>query len=430
MMSAENTFLQNCFNPGTNKNSVPWLVNLQARQAESFLQRGLPTRREEWWKYTDMSFLGKQLFIPAVKKTAVDVLAIVGKQRLPVSSITVVLVNGYFNAELSDLTQVPHDVTLCSFKDALKNHGDKLRDCMTQESQRNVFLSLNTAMTQDGVFLWIPKNTSVPVPIHFLYINAPDINAMVNPRNMIWLESGAKVSVLEEYIGVEANNYLLNVVTELTLEANSHLQYHKIQNESRAATHLAQLLVTQKQDSCLHLHALAVGSKLAREDVMIQLQERGAQCSASGFYSLNAYNQHMDNHIQIDHAATHGASNILYKGILSKKSKAVFNGKIYVHKDAQKTQSLQYNHNLLLSPDAEINTKPELEIYADDVKCAHGDTVGQLNDAALFYLLARGIEKADAIKMLTEAFAGDVLNKISCSVLREKMRLLIEENNQ
>lgn len=429
MISSPNTWMQNCFGAG-NKAAASWLADLKAHQAEVFLQQGLPGRREEWWKYTDVSFLEKQIFIPATKKTHHNLVEIVRAQRLATESITVVLVNGHFNAEISDLALLPKGVTLCSLAEAFVTQGDKLRSLMTEHSARNVFLSLNTAMSQDGIFLNVPENTRVPVPLHLLYLNALENNALACPRNMINLGRGAQVSVLEEHIGLHTENYLQNVVTEISLAANSHLQYHKIQNESRKATHIAQILVQQKQDSCLHMHALAVGGQLAREDVIIQLQERGAACHVNGFYYLSADNQHIDNHIQIEHEATHGASNLLYKGILHKKSRAVFNGKIRVHKDAQKTQSYQYNHNLLLSPDAEINTKPDLEIYADDVKCAHGDTVGQLDDAALFYLVSRGIERNEAIKILTQAFANDVLNKISCSVLRDKMRILLEENNQ
>jgi Fe-S cluster assembly protein SufD len=185
--------------------------------------------------------------------------------------------------------------------------------------------------------------------------------------------------------------------------------------------------VNQRQDSTVHLHTLQVGARLGREDVYVNLLARGATTRVNGFYGLLADDQHLDNHVQIEHCSPHGTSEVLYKGILDKKSRAVFNGKIHVHKDAQKTQSLLANHNLLLSPTAEINTKPELEIYADDVKCAHGDTVGQLDADALFFLRSRGIDEPAARQLLTSAFAADVLLSVTEPAIKQRMTDLLHE---
>ena len=418
-------WLTTCF--GQQTIAHDWLLVTQIAERENFLQRGFPLKSEERWKYTDLSFLSRDSFMLAqTPEKAID--AVVSRLRLQnTPSILAVLLNGKYSLQFSDLSLLPEGVTLCSLANAFLDHADQIKLRLITDSKHHPFASLNAALVADGVYLAVSKNTRVTMPIHLLHINSATQNFVACPRNMVIVESGAQVNILEEHIGLDESNYFINMVTDIDADSNAIVDYHKIQNESPQAAHIAQIFVTQKQDATVNLHTLATGAHLGRDDIAVNLQARGAACQVNGFYYLNADNQQIDNHILVDHKAPYTVSEMLYKGIADKKSKVIFNGKILVHKDAQKTQSHQYNHNLTLSTAAEINTKPELEIYADDVKCAHGSTVGQLDETALFYLRSRGIAKAQAMKILTKSFAADVLSKITCGSIKQKMSDLITE---
>jgi Fe-S cluster assembly protein SufD len=419
------TWLTTCF--VQHSAAHEWLLATQIAERENFLQRGFPSKNEERWKYTDIGFLSRQSFILAKSQDkAID--ALVSRLRLQhTQSILVVLINGKFTPQFSDLALLPSEVTLCSLASAFHEYAEQIKFRLITDSKRHPFASLNAALVSDGVFLSVPKNTRVPMPIHLLHINSATENFLACPRNVVIAASGAQVNILEEHYGLDESNYFTNMVTDLDADSNAIIDFHKIQNESPQAAHIAQIFISQQQDATVNVHTLALGGQLGRDDIAVNLQARGAACQVNGFYYLNADNQQIDNHILIEHKAPYCVSEMLYKGIADKKSRVIFNGKILVHKDAQKTQSHQYNHNLMLSPTAEVNTKPELEIYADDVKCAHGDTVGQLDEAALFYLRARGIPKNLAITMLTQSFAADVLNKITCLSIKQKMSDLLTE---
>ncbi|MES2217468.1 MAG: Fe-S cluster assembly protein SufD [Pseudomonadota bacterium] len=412
---------------GQQEAAQDWLRATQTSQRESFLQRGFPVRQEERWKYTDISFLTKKIFTVA-EHNALDITATLHKLRIAnVTSIFVVLLNGKFSAELSDLTLLPTSVVLTSLASAFQTHADYIEPRLPHDSKSYPFATLNSALVSDGVFLLVPDNVRVTVPIHILHINTANQNFLASPRNIVIAGVSSSVTILEEHHGLDESNYFTNLVTDIEAGDNCHVDFHKIQHESMQAAHIAQIFITARQDAVVNVHTLALGAHLGRDDVTVNLSARGAACQLNGFYYLNTDHQQIDNHILIEHSAPYCVSEMLYKGIADKKSKVIFNGKIHVHKDAQKTQSHQYNHNLLLSADAEINTKPELEIYADDVKCAHGDTVGQIDAAALFYLRARGIPQAIAMKMLTQAFAADVFAKITCQAVKQKMADLLNE---
>lgn len=382
----------------------PELQNLQDQQLQAFLQRGFPTRREEHWKYTDTSFLGKQEWQWAHNKTLVSGVPAVSRIRF-------VFVNGYFSQELSDIKLLPDNVVLTSFTQKISQNN---MEFITEfDAQKYPFAALNTALTTDGFYLCVPANTVISEPIHCLFVSSEQNHFITSPRNMIILGRNSQATLIEEYYSNDTISYFTNSVTQVFAEENAQLQHYKIQAESENATHVATFLVNQKQDSCINRFCLDVGSRLAREDVVISLAEAGAACHLRGFYKLTEDKQHVDNHLLVDHLAANGNSSMAYKGTIDKKARAVFNGKVYVHPNAQKITALQSNHNLLLSTDAEVDTKPELEIYADDVKCSHGATVGQLNSDALFYLQARGISKEDAALLLIHAFADDIMKQIS-----------------
>jgi Fe-S cluster assembly protein SufD len=400
-----------------------WLRTLQLQEKKSFLQMGLPQRRDERWKYSDVLFLEKEKYHNASALS--DTQSSANKFARLANSISIVFVNGHYSVALSDTTLLPDNIVLCSMQEALTSHSEQIKTYLTSTAEATAFTSLNTALLTDGIYLNVPAHETITAPIHLIYLNTSQTNFINSPRHLFILGVHAKATILEEHHAQQSENYFTNIVTDIEAGANADLSYYKIQNDSINATHISQINVQQKKDSTVSIFQLALGAHFAREDVLVDLTETGAASNVNGFYYLNNDNQHIDHHIQIDHKATHGSSDMLYKGILDKKSHGVFNGKIMVHKDAQKTRSEQANHNLLLSKNAMIDTKPELEIYADDVKCSHGNTVGQLDSDALFYLRARGIDQLTALKLLNYAFAEDVMNKVTHPAIRAYMNNLL-----
>ncbi len=401
-----------------------WLRTFREQQLNKFLQRGFPTRREEQWKYTDVTHLKKMSYVENQQTNSIHPIPLAMSD-----AIFLVFIDGYFAAQLSDITLLPKQVLLCSLQQALKSHENLIKPYLTREfdEKQYPFACLNSALLSDGMFLQVPKNISVSAPIQCVYLNTAEKNTVSCPRNIIHVEENSQITIIEEYVGETGNHYFTNAVSEIYAENNARVYYHKIQNESSEATHIANLFLHQKQDSQVKTHTLAVGANLAREDVHVDLRERGAECSLNGFYCLTRDNQHIDSHIHVDHRAAQGKSRMLYKGILDKKSHAVFNGKVFVHKNAQQNNAHQANHNLLLSSLAEINTKPELEIYADDVKCTHGATVGQLDAESLFYLRSRGIKQNEALRLLTYAFAGEVIDHITDKMIQAHVNTILNE---
>lgn len=389
-----------------------WLSELQRKQLAEFMQRGFPSRSEEQWKYSDTSFLAKREFIRALPKN------IKNENKLE-NSIRLVFVNGYFSADLSDVRLLPKNVLLCSLNQALQEYEALVKPLLTAyDAKKYPFASLNTAYLTDGLFLSIPNDTVISASIHCQYISTQQNDMLICPRNIICAGVNSQATFIEEYSSESAESYFTNAVTSIHAQENAQIAHYKIQAEQLDALHIANLFIMQNKNSVVKSFNLSIGSRFAREDIQVAVQERGAECQLNGLYNLTHNGQHIDNHLHVDHSAERGTSSMLYKGILDKKSRAVFNGKVYVHQNAQHINAQQYNHNLLLSQDSEIDTKPELEIYADDVKCTHGATVGQLDNESLFYLKARGINHEDAMALLTRAFAAEVINKIDNSTIR------------
>ena len=407
-----------------------WLKTLQEKQLQDFLDRGLPTRREERWKYTDVSTLSfprRRESIPAShENNNSERLFAIDSRLRGNDSINIVFIDGLFSSGYSNLKNLPSEVTACSIHEALP----RLQSYLSKELdvQRYPFAVLNTAHLNDGLFLHIPKNCVLKTPIHCLYLSTEN-NFSSHLRNIVVADANSQCVLIEEYTA-QAQEYFTNTVTQIFLNENAQLHYYKIQDESMAANHIANIIVEQKKDSRLKSFSLAKGALLAREDFHVKLQEPGAFCSLLGLYHLTENKQHMDNHLYVDHLSENGTSSMLYKGILDKKSHAVFNGKVYVEKGAQKTNAYQANHNLLLSNDAQIDTKPELEIYAEDVKCAHGATIGQLDSESLFYLCSRGIEKNAAKKLLTHAFAEEIIGKIEHPNIMQYIQQRVKQHEE
>lgn len=403
----------------------PWLKEFREQHWQAFLQQGLPTRHNENWKYSDTSFLLEQQYVSAKKMDVSQLVDAVNQHRLRSGdALLMVLVNGYFMPELSDIAKLPANVIACSISEALEKHTDSVKAYLAVDKQNYPFANLNAAMFVDGLFLQLQDHCEISSPIHLLSLVASEAGCVAHTRNMIVLGENSHLTLVEEYFSHEDVGYMMNVVTTIHAGKSAKLQHYKIQKESKKAVHIASHFVQQQQHSYVSHVNFSAGAQFARDDVSVQLLAPGAECHTSGFYHLRYANQLIDNHVDIQHAAPHSNSDMLYKGIMENKSRAVFNGRLHVKKDAQKIVAFQANHNLLLSKEAEVYSKPELEIYADDVKCKHGATTGQLDTEALFYLRSRGIAREDAVNMLLRGFSEEIMQRIT----HEGIRLRVKES--
>lgn len=385
--------------------NLPWMQALRQQALAAFVDKGFP-RREENWKYTDVSALTKKVFT-----SAVAVNELVGfSQTIIENTRRLVFVDGHFAPNLSDI-EISLDVLMMPLAQALEQHADKIQSYLSMDNAEH-FLYLHNAFMSDGLFLYVPKNTRLTQPIHLLYVNTShQADVLCSPRNLIIVEDQSECTVIEEHMGMDEASHFKNVFTQIFAAAAAKLDYYKIQNENAASFHIANTHVHQQANSQVQHFSVSLGAHLARDDIKILLQEKGAETALRGLYLLSGQ-QHIDHHTRIDHLQSHCNSFEHYKGIVGDQGKAVFNGKVIVHPQAQKTCAHQTNQNLLLSKSAEINTKPELEIYADDVKCTHGATIGQVDDESLFYLRARGITETEALALLVAGFAGEMLEYI------------------
>ncbi len=404
-----------------------WLCDFRAQQFKQFQQRGLPTRKEEAWKYTEIKKLATHAgvvndWLPNAKKMA-DIKAM--------TDVILVFINGHFVETLSQTATLPKEIILCALSQRLKTHAHELKSYLTRDidGKRFPFAQLNAAMMTDGILLEIPENVTITKPVYLLFVNTQQNDHMTNPRNLIIAKANSQVTVIEDHQGDKAEHYFTNVVTDIHAEQGAKINYYKLQNEEATATHVANIFIQQQQDSRVQTYCFSHGANLAREDLSIWQYAKGAESYLHGLYELNHDQQHIDHHVHVDHLAAHGTSSMLYKGLLNKKSRAVFNGKVYVHKDAQQINAHQANHNILLSNDAEVNSKPELEIYADDVKCTHGATIGQLDQESLFYLRSRGIPENDAHRILTRAFLEEIYNKVEDATLRDYLHKRMKKHD-
>ncbi len=410
--------------------TLPWLQALRQDALAKFSAQGFPSPREEEWRYTNVSAIEKKLFSPSVTLTAGDVNA-EWLQAYQLQDVwSVVLVNGHFSAELSVLTDLPETVSVMSMADALVKHPGTLEKYINRavNNDEHSFIAFNTAWFTDGLFVHVPARQVLAKPIQLLHV-VTGTDAMATTRNLIIVEEMAEAQVIETFIARDgvyaasqsgtgaANAYLTAVVTEVFVGSNAHLTLYKMQSESEKAYHFGGIYVKQARDARFAHHNFAFGGLLARCDIHVDL-DHGAECDLNGLY-LGVKRQHIDNHTRIIHLKPHGISRELYKGVLDDRARGVFQGRVIVAEDAQKTDSQMNNRNLLLSDDAEADTKPQLEIYADDVKCGHGVTVGQLDEKSIFYLQSRCVDEETARNMLTFAFANEMVDKVKIKGLHD-----------
>jgi Fe-S cluster assembly protein SufD len=405
------------------KNQQTWLQALRSDALTQFAAQGFPSPRAEEWRYTNVSAIEKKRFFPVSDtQTAVDVTDILTAYQLK-DAWSLVLVDGQFRADLSALDGLPDAVTVISMANALDSEAETLQRYLGQavSNSEHGFVAFNTAHFTDGLFVRIAAKQVLTKPIQVLHI-ATQADSLTATRTVIIAEKMAEVELVETFVGVD-NSYLSAAVTEVFVEDNAAVTLTKVQCEADKAYHFGGTYVKQARNARFTHHNFAFGSLLARCDVHSDLDD-AAECELNGLY-LGAKRQHLDNHTRINHNKPHGISRELYKGILDDRARGVFQGRVIVAEDAQKTDSNMNNRNLLLSADAEADTKPQLEIYADDVKCGHGVTVGQLEDKSIFYLQSRGIDVETARHILTFAFANEMVDKITLVSLKSMLLKLL-----
>ena len=400
--------------------SQSWTRSVRRNAISCFSELGFPGTGHEEWKYTNTAPIAKIPFEVAENRlngVASEALARLGIENLADNRL--VFINGHYSPNLSSL-RLPENIRVGNLSAVLSENPEGVEPHLAQYAsyQDQAFVALNTAWMNDGSFVYVPRGNVLREPIHLVYFSTAHGEATVSyPRNLIVIGDESQATVVETYLGVKNEVYFTNAVTEMVLGKNAMVDHYKLQRESDEAFHVATLQVHQERNSKFSSHSISLGGALARNDLNSVLDGEGSECSLNGLYMVKG-KQHVDNHTRVDHVKPHCNSRELYKGILGGSAKGVFNGKIYVHTAAQGTDAKQTNKNLLLSEDATINTKPQLEIYNDNVKCMHGSTVGQLDQDGLFYLRSRGIELNDARKLMTYAFASEMIGKIKVAKLR------------
>jgi Fe-S cluster assembly protein SufD len=406
-----------------------WLVSLREAGIASFADQGFPTLHDEDWRFTNVAPIVKLPFQlageVAVNGAESKVIDESTFARLPGQRL--VFVNGFFSAKLSRLKPVSGGARIESLSAALAKDSALVEKYLGKYAQtaNNTFAALNQAFFSDGAFIFVPAGVKVAEPVSLIYISsAKHGGEAILPRNLIVAEANSKLTVVESYISTGNVAYLTNAVTELVAGDNAAFEHIKLQDEAAAAFHIATIAGEFGRASSVSVHSFALGAKLSRTNIRTKLAGEGLECILNGLY-LTRGEQLADHHMIVEHAQPHCASHEYFNGILDDKSKGVFHGRIYVHQIAQKTDAKQTNKNLLLSDDATADTKPQLEIYADDVKCTHGATIGQLNDESIFYLRARGIPEKTARRMLIHAFAGEIIERVKCEPAREVIDRLV-----
>jgi Fe-S cluster assembly protein SufD len=387
---------------------------------------GFPSQRDEAWKYTSTAALARRVHVVDLEPAAFDVARLQALNVPPWTGSDLVFVDGRFRSELSKLEKSNgvHVQMLATAMAGSEAAGEDLAGFATPDS--SPLIALNSAFTTDGAIIQLEEGAEAHDAIRLLFVMTSGKQRAIFPRIMINASAYSQATIVEHYVGEHAADGFTNTVTQLVVGERARIEHCRVQDEAVKASHVGNLIVEQARASQVISHSLSFGSLLARQDIKVNLNATDASVVLNGLYMAEG-RQHVDHHTRIDHLQPNSRSEEIYKGIIGGHGRGVFNGKVVVHKDAIKTDAQQSNRNLLLSADAEVDTKPELEIYADDVKCTHGATVGQLDDDALFYLRSRGIDASAARALLTCAFASDVIDRISVPALRKMLTDRIAE---
>jgi len=421
-----------------------WVHALRTSAIARFAELGFPTPQDENWRHTNVGRIARTPFAPAPRAQLApemrdQVRELTSEPHRPgmyrllrgnlTRQIRVVFVNGHFAPELSSIAELPPGARVESLAAALASHPETVGPHLARHArfEARPFVALNTAFIDDGVFVHIPRRTVLAEPIVLVFLSTVDgVATASHPRNLIVVEAESQATIVECYAGLSIGAYLTNVVTEVVAGENAIVEHAKIQRETESAFHVAALQFVLARASRVTSHVVTFGGALVRNEVNALLAGEGAEATLNGL-SISAGSQHVDNHTGIEHAAAHCASHELYKGIFGGTARGVFHGRILVRPDAQKTDAKQTNKNLLLSEGAMVDTRPQLEIYADDVKCTHGATIGRLDDNALFYLRSRGVPADEARRLLTYAFASDVVERVVAPAVRALLEDIVSE---
>jgi Fe-S cluster assembly protein SufD len=415
-------------NAATQRKDEPrWLRDLRARGAAHFAKIGFPTTRDEDWKYTSAAPIA-ELDVRALQEPGGEVTA---AQLAPYTFgatdwTTLVFVNGRYDADLSTADATEAGVRVLPLGEAREEMADVVEGMLGSicTVEQSAFVALNAALHTDGAVIHLARNAEASKPVHLLFVSdALSAKGASHPRILIVAEPNAKATVIESYIALGEATYLTNSVTEISLGDGATVAHYKIQRESPRAYHVATVDVRQGRDSHLVSFSFATGAALSRTNIWTVLGGEGCGATLNGLYMADG-EQHVDHQTRIEHQKENCYSREVYRGVLDDTAHGVFNGKVYVHPEAQKTDGKQENHTLLLSPRAVIDTKPQLEIFADDVKCTHGATVGRIDGTSLFYMKSRGVGAQRARQLLTYAFAADVLEQIELEPLRASLEEL------
>jgi len=399
---------------------VDWVDAMRSDNARRFQELGLPTLRDEDWKYTNIKPITKKPFAPVAGQGELSDADLRAFDIPDLDAHRIVLVDGCYAPHLSRIEDLGDGIRVCGLAEAINEDASQVEPWLGRlvDDPEHGFRALNSAFLQDGVFIRVPDGGRVDKPIEICCVQRSESAEIVSqPRHLVVAGKGSRLALIERYLSVHDNRYLTNAITEVFAQADAHIEHYKLQQESTAGYHIGSWLIEQQEGSRVMTHNVALGGAIARTDIRARLEGARAHCGLNGVYVLNG-KQHVDNHTKVDHAKPDTTSNEFYKGVLDGRSRAVFHGRVVVHPDAQHSDARQQNKNLLLSEHAEVDTKPQLEIYADDVACSHGATVGQFSADALFYLETRGVDEQTARSLLTFAFANDIIAKFELPQLR------------
>jgi Fe-S cluster assembly protein SufD len=402
-----------------NKNGPVWLRGLRQKAFARFWELGFPTVHDEDWRFTNVTPIANVPFELAQSGVLVSATDL-QPYCLEEAACRLVFVNGRFAPELSETGALPDKVSVNSLSAGLSRGGTDVERHLAryEEFHDDAFTALNTAFLEEGAYVSIPRNILVEKPIYLLYVSAGgEKPQMIHPRNLIVVGEQSQATIVEDYVSLGTGEFFSNVVTELIVAESSVVEHYLVEREDRQASNVSTLRIQQGRAANVASHSVLLGGALVRNNVHPVLEGEGGECLINGLF-IGGGRQHMDNYMKVEHRAPHCGSRQFYNGILDQQAHGVFHGRIIVHKGAQKTDAKQTNRNLLLSDHAQIDTKPQLEIYADDVKCTHGATIGQIDEAALFYLRSRGLPEREARGLLLFAFANESLDRMHSAGVR------------
>jgi len=409
-----------------------WLRKLREDAFARFAETGFPTSRDEDWRFTNLSAVAQTPFRLIREVRHLPSQSDLAPYRIEGAAAQLVFVDGRFARELSSTSILPGGVIVASLAEAIVRHPAAVEPHLGRylNIQRDPFSALNTAFVEDGAFLHVPKSVVLEGPVHLLFVSlGHDAPAVSHPRNLIVAGENSQATIVEDYIslGGASGKALCNTATELVAADHAVVSHYMIEREHGQTFNVSTLRIQQGRAADVSSHSVLVGGALVRNNVHPVLAGEGSECLINGLF-IGSERQHLDNYMLVEHASPHCGSRQFYNGILDGHAHGVFHGRIIVHKDAQKTDAKQTNRNLLLSDTAQIDTKPQLEIYADDVKCTHGATIGQIEENALFYLRSRGIDEASARRLLLMAFAGECFDRMKEGPARTHVERLVRQD--